>query len=83
MIDDTLCKLRLITLITRVNELEAVYNFLENQKFLLTLGMKCEFDDMPSILQAAEDCLVELKNILGEIRYIKRMSELEFEICMN
>ena len=76
-------KLRVNTLMDKVDSLEKHLTYLEEQKYLFMLALPCDFENPFSIKNAAEDCLIDLTKILGEIRYIKRMDEMEMEICFN
>ena len=76
-------KLRVNTLMDKVDSLEKHLTYLEEQKYLFMLALPCDYDNPFLIKNAAEDCLIELTKILGEIRYIKRMDEIELEICLN
>ena len=82
MINDA-SKIRVNTLMDKVDLLEKQFTYLEEQKCLFMLVLPCDFDNPSDIKNAADVCLTELTKILGEIRYIKRMDEMEMEFYLN
>lgn len=75
-------KLRVETLMKKVDVLEEKFEYFETQKNYIFLGLPSEYST-EELLKESTFCKEQLLLILSEIRYIRKMNELNFEINLN
>ena len=75
-------RLRVNFLTMKTIDIEDRLISLEEKRLLLMLGMNQDYD-IEDLQNSADDCIVELNKILGEIRFLNRMDEMNFEVSYN
>lgn len=74
---------RTMVLMAKVGEIENNLLYLEQQKYLLSIGIPGEFDCKHEINDLVNDNLAELNKILTEVRFLNRMIDMGFPISLN
>lgn len=81
--NEIIAKNRISYLLKKTNSIDGEISYLEKQKFLFSCGVTGDFDSKYEIVEKIADMLFILNDILAEIRFLRRMLQLDFPICLN